>query len=416
MQAILCALFAVAEGATITLATTVVPMLEEDHFAASDAASSTNLHKLAEVWKGSLASLIFVGFGVGTCISGRLSDLLGRRPAILTSYGCMVAVSILAAMLKMTIPTLSVLRFLSGLVCGLGAPASMVLLSEILPPPERSRMMCLQGMCYVLGEMFCCVGLRFFMPGLQPSGWWVAMTFWITLPPALLTLFSVPFLEESRRWMVCEEAQRGQRTKSKWMYSREFWLAVIPLSLALVAGNMCTLGLSYVWPDLFRGVGGNLLPATRLLIMKTIGIPAMLLGYLLVSWKAIGHRKSLLLVSIPIAVFTCMALSLPSASLQCLIYGMISSTSATVYFTVLCIFTTEAFPTEIRAGAVGVCFAVGRSGAICSPPVYELLGKTYYAILFAAVVLSGGIALQAVPHETKGVDLRDWLEDTKDIA
>eukprot|EP00746_Dinoflagellata_sp_MGD_P003378 gnl/MRDRNA2_/MRDRNA2_106570_c0_seq1.p1 gnl/MRDRNA2_/MRDRNA2_106570_c0~~gnl/MRDRNA2_/MRDRNA2_106570_c0_seq1.p1 ORF type:complete len:456 (-),score=57.48 gnl/MRDRNA2_/MRDRNA2_106570_c0_seq1:56-1423(-) len=415
VQTILCILFTIAEGATITLATSVVPTLTEDDFVSSATSTTANLQKLAEVWKGSLAALIFVGYAVGTCISGCLSDHSGRRPTILVSYGCMVLVGIFAATVPMTIPTLSVLRFLTGLVCGLGAPASMVLLSEAMPAPQRSKMMCLQGICYVFGEMFCCIGLMFFMPSLQPSVWWVAMSFWITAPPAVLLLFSCPCLQESQRWLICEE---DRKTESQWMQSKEFWMTALPLSLALLAGNMSTLGLSYVWPELFRGVtaGGNLMPAARLLIMKAMGIPAMLLGYIILSWNAIGHRQSLLLASFPMAIFTVMALTGSTETLRCLIFGMISTSASTVYFTILCIFTTEAFPTEIRAGAVGVCFAVGRIGAITSPPMYDFFGKKYFSALLAVAVLSSGMAVQAVPHETKGVDLRDWLEDTKASA
>lgn len=423
VQVVLCALFTTAEGAMITLATTVVPTLAEDQFVSGDAASSEGLARLAEVWKGSLAALIFLGYALGTCIGGRLSDNWGRRPTILSAYVCMIGVNTFASMIifktiiGMTIPTLSVLRFLSGLVCGLGAPASMVLLSEAIPTPQRSRMMCLQGMCYVFGEMFCCVGLMLFLPRLQPSGtWWVTMTLWTTVPPGLLLLVSCPCLRESPRWLACEEHFTFVKADFKWMRSTEFWMTVIPVALALVAGNMSTLGLSYVWPDLFKDIGGNVTPATRLLIMKSTGIPAMFLGYIVISCTLLGHRISLLLVSIPIAVFTALACFAPTASLQFLLFGIISSISATVYFTILCIFTTEAFPTELRAAAVGVCFAVGRFGAIASPPIYEWLGKVYFSILLAVAVLVGSVALQAVPHETKGVDLRDWLEDIKDTS
>merc|ERR1719420_643192 len=139
------------------------------------------------------------------------------------------------------------------------------------------------------------------------------------------------------------------------------------------------MGLSYVWPDLLRDLSGNMLPALRLLILKSFGLPAMFFAWLLVSWQSVGHRTSLLLVAIPVAVFTLMALQAPTASLRCLIFGIISSTSATMYYTVLCIFTTEAFPTEIRSAGVGLCFAAGRFGAIASPPAYEVLGKIHYS-------------------------------------
>jgi len=393
----------------MTLAATVVPTLAEDDFV-GESPSAAGLARLAEFWKGSLAALIFLGYALGTCISGRLGDCWGRRPTILLAYGCMVAVNIYAAMITMAIPTLSVLRFLTGLVCGLGAPPSMALLSESIPTPQRSRIMCLQGVFYVFGEMFCCLGLMFFMPRLQPSKWWLVMTVWVSVPPVVLLVVSFPFLHESKRWLQCEESQKSQ---GLWMHSREFWMTSVPLAIALLAGNMSTLGLSYVWPDLFRDVGGHNWPAVRLLVMKSMGIPALFFAWLLISWNAVGHRMSLLLVSIPLAVFTVMALETPTESLRCLIFGILSTTAATVSYTVLCIFTTEAFPTEIRTGAVGLCFALGRLGAIASPPIYEILGKTYYAITLSVAVLAGGLSLQAVPLETKGVDLRDWLESNK---
>ena len=77
-------------------------------------------------------------------------------------------------------------------------------------------------------------------------------------------------------------------------------------------------------------------------------------------------------------------------------------------FSLLYLYTAEAFPTRVRASALGVCTVVTRMGGAITPTVAELmLTNTSGVVTFGVYALASVVATlmsAALPFETRGRD------------
>lgn len=86
-------------------------------------------------------------------------------------------------------------------------------------------------------------------------------------------------------------------------------------------------------------------------------------------------------------------------------------------FSVLIVYISEVFPTEVRTSGVGVAYAGGRLAAMFAPLIFELVGSS--SIFFNIILLlcaMNGLLTYLLPFETFGQGLRDIDEDTESIC
>ena len=86
-------------------------------------------------------------------------------------------------------------------------------------------------------------------------------------------------------------------------------------------------------------------------------------------------------------------------------------------FTVVFIYAPEIYPTSVRTTGVGVASSMGRIGGMVAPLVSVSLiqgcHQTAAVLLFLAVVLASGISVVLFPFDTKGRELTDSVQSTK---
>ncbi|MBV8889849.1 MAG: MFS transporter [Alphaproteobacteria bacterium] len=148
---------------------------------------ATSLSTMAQDLKGWalmswVVSAYLVASTVTTPIYGRLSDLYGRRPVLLTSIGLFLAASVLCA-LSQSMPQLIGARILQGIGGGGLRSVSQAAIADVVPPRERGRYQGYFSSVMAISNLLGPVLGGFFADYL--SWHWI---FWINLPFGLLAM------------------------------------------------------------------------------------------------------------------------------------------------------------------------------------------------------------------------------------
>ncbi|TGQ69682.1 MFS transporter [Mesorhizobium sp. M00.F.Ca.ET.186.01.1.1] len=201
-------------------------------------AGSTALTPLYVIYKQAFGfsqvtlTLVYAVYVVGNLgallMFGRLSDVIGRRPAALASTAVAV-VSALVFLLAQNVAWLDVARILSGLGIGVGAGTGTAWLAELIEGEDKSRAAVLATSTNFIG-----IGLGALVSGLlaEYAPWPLRLTFAVYL--ALLALVTLLI------WRTCETVSRPGRLADVSMRPR---LAVpVDIRAAFVAPAITGFG------------------------------------------------------------------------------------------------------------------------------------------------------------------------------
>ncbi|CAL1297541.1 unnamed protein product [Larinioides sclopetarius] len=96
-------------------------------------------------------------------------------------------------------------------------------------------------------------------------------------------------------------------------------------------------------------------------------------------------------------------------------FAMACKFCATASFTVLYLYTTEVFPTEVRNAALGSCSMCSRVGSILAPFLRDLGKMVPPSAINASLALTGALLALTLP-ETRGLELPDTLQEGEDLG
>jgi MFS transporter, AAHS family, 4-hydroxybenzoate transporter len=142
-----------------------------------------------------------VGILVGALLSGPLGDRFGRRPLLILSVGFIGLFSLLSAF-TWSVPTITAMRFLTGIGIGGAMPVTVALTADYSPIGRRGTLLML---------MFCGNTLGGFLGGqlvaqILPIFGWQSIFLSGGAPPLLLIPFLLAFLPESPRFLIAHRA------------------------------------------------------------------------------------------------------------------------------------------------------------------------------------------------------------------
>ncbi len=219
---------------------------------------------------GFLASMIFIGYFVGSMLSGKVSDKYGRKKSLLI-VSTILYLSVLASVFVYSYFLLVCVRTTIGFLVGLQFPISFTYLAEITPKEVRGKALVIAGGFFTIGEILAC-GISLIVLDSVSSGNWRALFFWIAQPILLCVVAIIYLVHESPRYeiVVKKNFQEGRRTLEgmfwankiglelgeedeekleKWVNSRDFKNEEVGSVSALFIGKMkqVTILLWIIW-------------------------------------------------------------------------------------------------------------------------------------------------------------------------
>ena len=389
--------------------------------------------KLAPSQIGLLISSGFAGMLVGAIFFGWLAERIGRIPAAIWTIAIFSVFSIVCA-LSWSFQSMLVFRFIQGLGLGGEVPIAAAYVGEIAKAGRRGRFFLLYQVVFAVGLAAVAVAAAWVVPHL---GWqWM---FYIGAVPAVIALILRSTLPESPRWLASrgrlEEADRtmrqiedevvrtsGQalpplptdipsisRERAKWseLFSSTYARRTFAVWVMWFCAYLVTYGIAGWLPTVYRTVFK--LPVQQSLqytmVTPVVGVIAALACAYFID---LTGRKWWFAVAFIAGSLPLFALAFGGASTAFNV--MILSTASWFFITTislaLYLYSSEIYPTRIRALGTGTGTAWVRLASIIGPFVVGMIlpagGLGGVFLMFAIAALVGGIVTLLFAMETRG--------------
>jgi MFS family permease len=353
---------------------------------------------------GLLSSLTLVASAIGGFLFGILADRIGRTRALMASI-LVYSLASAACGLSHSIPQLAFFRFLLGLGMGGEWTAAAALIAETWRAEHRAKALGLMQSSYAIGEAIAALIVLAVLPH---YGW--RTVFFVGVLPALLVFWIYKGVPEPDLWKNRSAAQ-----KRNWLsLLRE--KTVLRNGLLATAMNACAM---FGYWGLFTWIPGYLsLPVSRggrglsIVVGTTFYLvlsPGKWLGYASFGFfaDAFGRRKPyftyLLIAAILVPLY-----GIIRNPLWLLLLGPFVAFFGTGFFSGYAAITSEIFPGEIRAAAMGLSYNIGRGLSAVAPLAVGTIALRFgfrpaFFLLAAAFLMAALLAL--LLPETRGRQL-----------
>ena len=371
-------------------------------------------YDLIPIYSGVAIAVTLLGWGIGGIVGGIAADYLGRKRMLIYSvlaYSLMTGLTAFAWSWESFIA----LRFIVGVALGSEWGTGASLMAEMWPRQHRGKgaglMQCGLGIGFFVAS-----AVWFFVSPLGPSAWrWM---FVIGVLPAFATLWIRRGVDEPEAWI---EADRKRRATPHLTGFPLTALLADPqtrrlTAIAFLMATATTLGwwgISSWIPPYVASVaaGQGLSPARWLGLAGMAYNVGGVIGYLLVGFCADAWgRKPVVVAWFAISLLMTPVLFFGTDNLSLLlVLCAINAVFTLGQFTWCSAWLPEAFPTRIRATAIGFCFNAPRFVAFLGPLVSGALIANFGeygrpALLVSLIYVVGLVAAPFFP-ETRGKPL-----------
>ncbi|EER12474.1 sugar transporter, putative [Perkinsus marinus ATCC 50983] len=356
-------------------------------------------------------------------MAGHIADVVGRRPAILTSYIVMVVAGVFSAFVN-TVDGLMITRIFVGLSYGVVTPSTLTLLLECTPSTKRNVVIAFILGMFSAGQLLVTALLWWLMPDLRLHGdnWrWVSA---LAILPALACLpFAVCLLRESPYYLLChhritelvtllKEMGRCNGTSEKLLdlsedtvipadvpvddekhsftgrisgvFAKRTGWATVALCFLTFTGNFAFVGVAYMLPIALRQMAdrgwdaaGGPSPALSLSLITIAGVVGDGLSCLVVVDKFPIGLKGVIAASAFVAAL--LSLGMISLDLAAPIVGLmlafLYNFLSQPFLSTVYVYIPHIYPAFCRTTGSGFCMSWGRIGAAVVPLIFEGLGS-----------------------------------------
>lgn len=382
---------------------------------------------------GILISAGYVGQLAGALIGGWLAERFGRRPVIIISVLWFGLFS-LACGFAWSYESLLVLRLLQGLGLGAEVPIAATYISELSKARGRGQFVLLFELIFPVGLVAAAVLGRWIVPNL---GW--QYLFFLGGVPALLVLFMMRNLPESPRWLAARGRSKDADETITFIENEVRAATGRPLP-PIEPLSVAPLAKRAQWPELFSATY-----RARTLVIWTAWFATYFANYGLTTWLPTVYHEAFRLSLDQALTYTIATPALGLASsLACAL--LIDRFGRRIWFTAalawsaagflllwwigpttaervmvlttlsfmgistlslaLYLYTTELYPTRVRALGTGTATAWLRFASILGPQVFgnaragAEIGGPF--LVFGLVLLAACVVVGLFATETKG--------------
>lgn len=353
---------------------------------------------------GLLNSLTLVASAIGGLLFGFLADRVGRTRSLMASI-LVYSLASAASGFSSGVVQLAVFRFILGLGMGGEWSTGAALIAETWRPEHRGKALGMMQSTYAIGEVIAAGVVALILPRF---GW--RYVFFAGVLPALLVFWIRRGVPESEIWT--KRAQQPQRGSLRILWREDIrWNGILATAM-----NACAMfgywGL-FTWIPAYLALpvsqGGRGLGLVKTTWWYIALCGGKWLGYVLFGFIAdtFGRRKPYFAYML-IAAALVPVYGMATSPLWLLVLGPFVAFFGTGFFSGFSVITSELFPGEIRATAMGLSYNVGRGLSAAAPFAVGALARQYGLgsafFLQAAAFFVGALLTLALP-ETKGKQL-----------
>jgi SP family galactose:H+ symporter-like MFS transporter len=146
-----------------------------------------------------VTTAVLIGAVLGAALSGRVSDILGRKKVIIAAS----VIFALGALATGAAPNISLLvtgRIIIGLAIGIASFSVPMYISEISPTRKRGALVTMNQLMITIGILVSYISDYLIANDANPFSWrWM---FYIGLIPALILFIGMFFVPETPRWLI----------------------------------------------------------------------------------------------------------------------------------------------------------------------------------------------------------------------
>jgi putative MFS transporter len=351
-----------------------------------------------------VTSSAFLGMAIGAAFGGRISDLIGRKRALLYST-VMFSVFSLVNAAGFNVPTFVVFRFLTGVGLSAMVVAATTYISEVMPAVRRGRMQSAVMAVGLAGIPF----MSFSARGVVPLGAETWRLVFVLGSCALLAVPALLKLPESPRWLV----HKNRLQVAEAVIERLERLAGPLAPIAETPETLSATQAEHGYRQLFKGrTGRTTLFLAVVWIFQTLGfygfvawVPTLLaqhgfsvaesLGFsalttigavpgALLAWPVtdrFGRKVPLVVVSLATAA-SGLAYGLTFNPVAIIVFGFCVHLLIQTFATLLYTYSPELFATGLRNAGHGLVYGTGRLANIFGPMIVAAIfaGLGYQAV------------------------------------
>ncbi|WP_435607430.1 MFS transporter [Pseudomonas knackmussii] len=378
-------------------------------------------------WQGLIGSSALLGLFFGSLFFGWVSDHLGRQKIFLISFVLITLASVMQFYVESALQ-LFLCRVLIGI--GLGGDFSVghAMLAEFSPRKHRGVLLGSFSVIWTFGYVAATfVGTA--MLGLGDDSWrWMLASSAI---PAALILVARIGTPESPRWLVhkgrLEEARAivhkylganvelddeiaaPSHTGYKALFSREYRKRTAFNCLFFICIVMPYFAIYTFLPSILQKMGLAEGFGTEMMLNALLVVGALMGIWCTIKFTRRGFLINSFLI-LAAALFLLVLLPGSLAGLMVATFGLFTLVLSAVS-NLVGVYPAESFPTEVRAGGIGLATAASRLGSALStfllPVSVAGIGLNPTMAILAGILLLGAIVSLAWAPETKDLTLTD---------